>query len=251
MNKLNLPTNWNQVTIKQFIELQEMDYSCSIFMQHINIISILADIDPTDKLIEEMDIVELGQKLSNLQFLTELPIDKINTDILNYKLIDLYKIKLGEFIDVDYYISENPIQNLSKIASILYKKYYTDDFGNIHFEQYDDIDLTSRSLYFESISIGDTFGIINYFGSFKKTIHDSYQNIFNPILNEEELDEEDLEDINVQKEIEREKLQETFSWELILYNLTQGDITKYDTILNLPLIFILNQLSFKKTFNLQ
>jgi hypothetical protein len=57
---------------------------------------------------------------------------------------------------------------------------------------------------------------------------------------EDELDEEDIEAEN------NEKVYRNWVWENILYKLSNGDITKYDTITAMPLIFIFNQLSFMK-----
>jgi len=251
MNKFNLPTNWNGVSIRQFNELREIEDSASPFMKQVLIFSILADIDPDDKLIENMDIVELSNMLSHFNFLMEVPSDKIKTKLNNFKLIDLNNLKLGEFIDLDYYLSQDPIKNLAKIASILYRNYDYDIFNNIKLEDYDNINLDDRNVYFESISINDTFGLINHISEFKLNVYNNYANLFNPILNEDDLDPEDLDDPITQKEIEKEKSQAKWSWEFILHNLSKGDVTKYNDILNLPLIFILNQLSFKKDFALE
>ncbi len=250
MNKLKLPNSWRDISIQQFNEIKEIDDSNTAFMKQILLISILADIDPTDALIEEMDIVELIEILSKLTYLMEFPSTKIQPEINNFKLIDLINLKLGEFIDIDYFISENAIKNLSKIVAILYRNYKYDEFNNIIYEQYDSIDFNSRTAYFESISIDDTFGIINHFLSFKTTIYTNYEKIFNPVIKDEDLDPEDLEDPITQLEIEKEKSQQKWSWEFVLHNLSKGDVTKYNDILNLPLIFVLNQLTFKKGFAL-
>ena len=44
-------------------------------------------------------------------------------------------------------------------------------------------------------------------------------------------------------EKKKEQQKEQFSWEIILHKLSGGDITKEDTILNMPHIRIFNKLS--------
>ena len=46
--------------------------------------------------------------------------------------------------------------------------------------------------------------------------------------------------------MKKEQEMSKWSWEIIINRLAQGDITKYDTILDMPLIFILNQIAFSK-----
>jgi len=126
-----------------------------------------------------------------------------------------------------------------------------DKHGNTIFETYDSINVNIRSDMFYDISINDIFNLINLFNEFKQTIYINYQPLFNPILDDDDLDDEDLTDNEVVKQVQKEKTQNKWSWELILFDLANGDITKYNNILNLPFIMILNMLSVKKTFNLE
>jgi len=48
----------------------------------------------------------------------------------------------------------------------------------------------------------------------------------------------------------REKSIKKFNWELLLYRLSGGDITKYDRILETNYIFVLNHLSMIKELKL-
>ena len=52
-------------------------------------------------------------------------------------------------------------------------------------------------------------------------------------------------------EIKRqEELDKKFRWYSFVYSLADGDITKFDKVLDLNLIFCLNHISFKKTYKL-
>lgn len=52
-------------------------------------------------------------------------------------------------------------------------------------------------------------------------------------------------------EIKRqEELDKKFRWYSFVYSLADGDITKFEKVLDLNLIFCLNHISFKKTYKL-
>jgi hypothetical protein len=71
-----------------------------------------------------------------------------------------------------------------------------------------------------------------------------YENLFNPIFDEDELAEElDEEDI---KEQEQEDKINKWSWEHTLYNLANEDVTKIKDVLELNLVFAFNMLGMKK-----
>jgi hypothetical protein len=71
-----------------------------------------------------------------------------------------------------------------------------------------------------------------------------YENLFNPIFDEEELaeelDEEDIKEQEVEDKINR------WSWEHTLYNLANEDVTKIKDVLELNLVFAFNMLGMKK-----
>jgi hypothetical protein len=67
-----------------------------------------------------------------------------------------------------------------------------------------------------------------------------------PLTNEEkaELDPEEI------KEIEKEQQSAKWSWELMIYSLSKGDITKSDKIGALPLVYVFNVLGMKKELDI-
>jgi hypothetical protein len=250
MKKIKLPNGWNEVTVNQFIDIKNIEVETSNILFNINLLSILTNTLVDDKMWSDLYITELGDLMKNIQWCKTVPSINYKKEINGLKFKDFYTLTLGEYIDIDTFISENCIDNLPKICAILYRNYKYDEYDNLILEPYTNIDIAKRSVLFNDISINDIYGIILDFNRFKEHIIKSFGGIFNPNLDDEDLDDEDLDDIAVQKEIEKEKLQTKWSWEFILYQLSNGDITKYDEILSLPFIFILNQLSFKKSFNL-
>jgi len=247
---IKLPKSWSDITYKQFVNLNDIDKDENIFLQYINMLSILTNTNPTDKIWDELGIEDLKDLIKQINFINHLPDLKLMTEIDNFILINNEKLTLGEYIDLDYYFSENYLLNLPKIAGIYYRQFKHDQFHNIIVEHYDSIDINERALDFSDLPIVQLLPLINYFNDYKQMIFKNLSHLFIQLVDEADLDEQDLTDIETQKEIAKEKSKSEWNWILILHNLSNGDITKYNAILNLPLIFVLNNLSFKKTFNL-
>jgi len=250
MKLINLPNSWEQVTVNQFLDIKNIEVDNSNILFNINLLSILNNTLVSDKIWSELYITELSKLINTINWINTPPTSTYKKEINGLMIKDFYSLTLGEYIDIDYLISEDCFENLPKVCAILYRNYKHDEFGNIILEPYTNINIDKRADFYYDLSINDIYGIISEFNRFKLHIIASYQGIFNPIIDEEDLDEEDLTDITTQKEVEKEKLHNKWSWEFILHSLSNGDITKYDSITDLGFIFVLNQLSFKKAFDL-
>jgi hypothetical protein len=243
-----LPTNWNEVYVDQYLTLKKMDDDeSSFFFRNITILSILTDTLPEDDMWQNMDVYELNTIIKQLKWLRSEPTINFKKQIGEYTCIDINTLSFGEFIDLNYYISNDFFDNFFLFCAVFYRKTKQDEWGNTMFEPYGSYDLNQRAKEFEELYITDVFGLIKYFSDYREFIYKSYENIFQPIIEDEEEVEFDEEE---QKEIEQEKLKEKWSWENLLHKLSNGDITKYDMITSKPFIFILNHLSFLKDNNL-
>jgi hypothetical protein len=241
--------SWTEVSTYQYLELINSFENDSIIEKYIQFLCILSDTE-----IEywyKKDIEEIFNLVKELVFLEKEPESILNKELENFNLIDINKIKLGEFIDIEYYLNNGGISNLHKIATIMYKKFKHDEFGNVILEQYDNINFEKRAEFFLNQPITNIIGIVKYINEFKNTFNNNFKSILEPEINEEDLDPEEELTIEDKKAIEKEKLMKAWTWEFLLNNLTHGDITKYNEVLNLPLIFVFNQLTFKKTFNIE
>jgi hypothetical protein len=250
----NIPKSWGDIKLYQYQELLGIDVDSYESDIDINLeeISILLETTTDDPYISELDIDELINILNKLKWLRTNPPTNFSKEIFNYKIKELNKLTLGEFIDIDHFISTNSINNLHIICSILYKKYKDDEWGNTIEEPYI-YDIYKRAEEFLDLPVNKVFGIIEYFIKYKNDFMDSYSNLFEDsnydvIENEEMFDEEEL--VELKKEIEDEKSKAKFSWDSIIYNLSSGDITKMDAITNLPLIYVFNTLSMKKALDI-
>jgi len=250
--EIKLPKSWDEIYADQWVELKKLDdEESSFFIRKIKILAILTDTLPDDEKWEDLDVEELTKLIDEIKWLKYEPSNEFKKIIDDFTCIDINKLKLGEFIDLEYFFSESYIDNIFKICAILYRKTKKDEWGHLLYEPYHLIDINERSKYFEDLPISYIFGIIKYYLDFKETIISTYQLLFEPIINENEIEEEIIEyDPEEQEQIKKEEILTKWGWENVIYKLSNSDITKYDDITNLPLIFVLNHLSYMKDLNL-
>jgi hypothetical protein len=247
MSKFTLPKSWDEISLQQFIEIKEtVDLQSTDFYKAVEMVSILTETDINDSDIEDMDINEFTKIINELKWFSSQPPLDFKKEISGLQCIEMNTLTLGEFIDLEHYFSESYIKNLPQICAILYRQSKLDDWDNIVIEPYDNINIEERAKLFIDIPISHNYGIIDYYIKFKTMFYNNYRTLFNVQDDEDDEDDEDKNDIELQKEIKREKLVAKWSWENTLDKLTGGDLTKYDDILNLKLIFVFNQMSFTK-----
>jgi len=241
---VNLPRNWNEVSVSQWLELNTIDqleYN-SVFLQTIEALSILSDTDPEE--LEDLDPEELINLARNVSFIQREPSNKPKELIKGLKLKPLDRLTLGEFIDLEHYAVQF-VQNFDILLSILYKRWKTDEWGNLIFEPYS-YSIMSRKLLFHEVSINEVYGAVKNYIDYSNDFKKRYENLFNPIIEEEEteLDEDDL------KAEAEEKVFTKWSWEKLLYDLSNQDLTKIDAVTDLNLIFVFNMLSMVEELQL-
>lgn len=248
--KSRIPSNWDEVYLDQYVELVKInDKDISFYRKQIEVISILLDILPDDDEWDDVDTYDLNEIMRSLKWTSLEPTINYSKVINNYKCIDISNLTFGEFIDIDYLFTEDCIGNINKICAILFRKYKTDEWGNIVYEPYGKYDLDIRKLEFDEQPITSVYGVVKLYRDYKINIQSVYETIFEPVIEDDDEVEEEY-DIEEQKIIEEESLIKHWGWENVIYKLTNGDVTKYDDITNLPLVFILNQLSFIKDMKL-
>lgn len=241
---MNLPRNWNEVTVNQWLELNtidELEYN-SVFLQTIEAISILSDTDPEE--LEDLDPEELINLARKVSFIQREPSNKPKELVKGLKLKPLDRLTLGEFIDLEHYAMQF-VQNFDILLSILYKSWKTDEWGNLIFEPYS-YSLVSRKLLFHDVSINEVYGAVKNYIDYSNDFKKRYENLFNPVIEEEET-ELDEDDIKAEAE---EKVFTKWSWEKLLYDLSNQDLTKIDAVTDLNLIFVFNMLSMVEELQL-
>jgi hypothetical protein len=241
---VNLPRNWNEVNVNQWLELNTIDeeeYN-SVFLQTIEALSILSDTDPEE--LEDLDPEELIDLAKKVSFVKREPSNKPKELVKGLKLKPLDRLTLGEFIDLEHYAMQF-VQNFDILLSILYKRWKTDEWGNLIFEPYT-YSIMSRKDTFQDVSINEVYGAVKNYIDYSNDFKKRYENLFNPVIEEDEteLDEDDL------KAEAEEKVFTKWSWEKLLYDLANQDLTKIDAVTDLNLIFVFNMLSMVEDLQL-
>ena len=241
---MNLPRNWNEVNVNQWLELNTIDddeYN-SVFLQTIEALSILSDTDPEE--LEDLDPEELIDLARKVSFVKREPSNKPKELVKGLKLKPLDRLTLGEFIDLEHYAMQF-VQNFDILLSILYKRWKSDEWGNLIFEPYS-YSIMSRKVLFQDVSINEVYGAVKNYIDYSNDFKKRYENLFNPVIEEDdtELDEDDL------KAEAEEKVFTKWSWEKLLYDLANQDLTKIDAVTDLPLVFVFNMLSMVEELQL-
>jgi hypothetical protein len=242
--------SWSDVKVDQYIEYKELqeDQFESSFDYEVELFQILRD-ENFDFDVEELDVEEFNQIRKSFNFRFNEPSNNIKYNIGLYSYIGMDELSFGNFIDLEYYFTNDLFGFLPNICAILWRKTKEDEWGNAIIEPYSNININNRIEEFKLVPITDVYGVINEYTKFKELFLDTYNLLFEQPLSDEGKFDEYLTDED-KIEIEKEEAMKKWSWESVLYQLADGDITKYDAILGLPLIFVFNQLSFKKSMNL-
>jgi hypothetical protein len=242
---MKLPKSWNEVTVSQWVELNSINPNefNSVFLHTLEAVSILSDTDPEE--LEELTPEQLIDIASKVSFIKREPSNKPKQAVKGFMLKPLDALTLGEFIDLEHYINQN-VKNFTLLLSILYKRWKRDEWGNLVFEPYT-YKLEERTDVFNEVSINEVFGAVNNYALYSNDFKQRYENLFNPVINEDEEVELDPEDIKAEAE---EKVFNKWSWEKLLYDLSNQDLTKIDEVTDLPLVFVFNMLSMVEELQL-
>jgi hypothetical protein len=200
-----------RLTINKWKEVRKFDINMSF--THNRILSILLEIP--DELIltipqetKELVIVFLSTLLHPL----ELLINK-EEEFNGEKYIDLNTITLGDFIDLEIYISDGFEKH---IEDMVFKLYGT----QVREDNY----------------ITEVMGGIYHYLKWRNNLYKSYENLFN--LNNEGYREEEKPNLSID-EIKK-------GWYRIIVNLCNENILKMNMVTGLPLIQAFNWLAFHK-----
>lgn len=256
--------NWSDISISQFIELSNLkqkDFETDIDFQQYQLSVIL------NKSLDEIGDISYEDFPTiygnNTKFLsTQIPTNRskstLNIDLTTFNLIKFNELSVGEFIDLENYISDGYINNLGVICAILYRIYTPPTNPKLYLptcEPYGNW-IFLRSELFLDIPITDVWGTIKSYLEFRDLVFEKYEGLFSST---EEQDEEESELVNElsseEKKIiaEEKKAQETINkwgWDLFIMRIAKYDSTKMDMAINMNFIQALNFLSVKKELNI-
>jgi hypothetical protein len=242
-----LPKKWSNISLEQFIEISQIDKEQGANSYNSELISIVTDM--TYEEVDELDLDDMVQMVADMKWSNTQPSKQYKHELLGMKIKPLSKLCLFEYIDLDYYFNDNYHTNLDKICAILYRQTKVNEWGEVVLETYD-YDINVRAEKFLDLPITEVYGIVSEFLKFRENFLDVYKNLFGEA--EEELTADDKAAMEPEeiKEVEKEVKENKWSWERMIYGLTDGDITKSEAVGALPLTYVFNMLGMKKELDI-
>lgn len=235
------PSSWDDITVDQFMELKSLDYEDQ--RDELTMISILLDIPYSS--LEDLDIMEFQKYTSGLDFVQK-PLNNKPTETIIIKQHQFYKLPftkltLGEFVDLEHYFTNDYIQNLPKILSVLYRRKLRNGNINLFPEEFEPYGswVDYRSNLFLTTPINGVFGIITEYLNYRKNIFEAYSGLFDDPETDEELEEDD-------EQPKEEKKSNKWGWATLIYRVANGNTLDYERATNTNLLLALNMLSLQK-----
>jgi hypothetical protein len=241
MPKPILPKGWKEVSLEQFIELRQLKAEDGAFNHNIDILCALTDAVPDD--FDDLDITEVAEIFKDLQWLYTEP-SKLYTDrIGKFYLKPMTDLTLGEFIDLEHYFTSDYIKYLPNICALLYRIPEIVEDGVVAKWESTDFKTSSRVHYFLEHPITKMYGVLTEYIKFRDNFITSHKNL----MTEQVVDDiDDITDPEEKKEAEREKSSQKWGWEQLIWSMCNGDLTKYDQVINMKLVLVFNFLAMRK-----
>ena len=243
---MHLPKSWSEIDVLQFKEIRELYTITEVFNREIEILAIVADVSSEE--LEDLDIEEVTAMINEIKFVNSEPSKQYKHQVNDYHFKPLDKLTIGEYIDLEFYFSKDYNQHIAHIASIFYRQKSTNEWGVTVFEPYN-FSPRQRFELFEDYSINDIYGIVPEFIAFRENFMETYGNLFH---DDQDSDEEEDKPTTSQesKDLQLKKSELKWGWERLVYSLCNEDLTKFNEVINLPLIMTFNMLAMKKELNI-
>jgi len=245
-----IPNSWDDITVDhyQFILESEFEDDDGFFSKKIKSLEILCGLEEGDELIDNLSLDELKDLISKIEFLNVLP-QKVTSSFNGYTLIDFNKIKVGQYIDIDFWIGDIN-KNLHKIMSALYLKTKVDEWGNTIFEPYE-FDINKRSDEFTVNPMSVTYGAVGSYLQWRERFIEDNKSIFiqekiDDDLDESMLSKDEVEELKMDEE--KEKTKQKYAWPYFIYQLANGDLIKMKSMFDLNMVYVINMFKMTKLF---
>lgn len=246
---MQLPKSWKEIDVYKFKEIRSVFTIENVFEREVEILSIILDV-PLDSL-EDYDISDVSNMMDQITFINSEPSKIFKKEINNFIFKPLQKLTCGEFIDLEHYLSTDYMKNIGHIAAILYKKFKINEWDEVVYEPYN-YSVNQRCEQFDEVCINDIFGIIPEYLNFRTNFLENYNPLFQDTNNEDDDDDDNRPKTSEEKKaIQEEKTAKKWSWENLIYNLCNEDLTKFHEVTNLPLILVFNMLSMRKEISVK
>jgi hypothetical protein len=165
-----IPDNWSDVKIGQFQEFMSVYNSeMEANKKNLELLSIITDTDIEQ--LRKLPFRYIRDIEHNLKGLEQTPNEKfkhkLTIDGIDFGFqVNLHKLTLGEWIDLEHFVGQGVIENLHKICGILYRPIIKAETEIYNYEllDYENVDLDKVSVYFQNnVSVDDVYGIVVFF----------------------------------------------------------------------------------------
>ena len=245
MQKPTLPKGWHQVNLEQFIELRSLQPDDGLFNHNIDILCTLTDSYPED--YDDAELHEVSEWFKDLQWLYSEPNKNHVGQIGKFQIKPMNELTLGEFIDLEYYFTQDYIKNLPNICALLYRIPEIIEDGVVAKWETANFKVSARAHYFLKQPITKTYGILTEYIKFRDQFISSHSNL---MTEDVEDDLTDIDDPEERKEAEKQKASNKWGWEQLIWSMCNGDLTKYDQVINMKLILVFNFLAMRKELDI-
>lgn len=237
-----------KISIRNYMDINGTSFDTTI-QKMVQYISIDTNLDPHIIMKKSSDYLSDAYKKSlwlNEPFKLEDTKDIIDLDGLELYIFDFNKITFGQFIDLEYLI-ENYYDNIHRIIATIYLVSTKEKFKERTFEDYSTINVEERAIYIlDNIYVNDVYFNLEKYLNFRKSFFDHFSNIFNTNddINVDELNEEELK--IYKEELKAAETNKQNVWSEIIEICSNGDLTKYDEVLNTNLFLVFSKLTKAK-----
>ena len=235
------------LTVAQYREIHSEGVE-GLFEKMIHLVSIVQDLDPLDvQYWKPKRLIEAYAEAQKKAALSERYNEKITIEGVELQLLDSSKYTTMQFINLEEYVSQSFDKNIHKIAATIYLNQTKGGIFEDVIEPYRNVNVDYRAELIDHLPVNQIYGACKKYLKFRDSFFDSYELFKDPYadVNVNELTDE--ERIEYENEMKQREKQGDNQWLTLLNILSDGDMTKFDSILDSNLFLTFNQLSYKKS----
>lgn len=234
--------------LKQLIEISTLDQDQfdTPTSYQVECVSIYLEEDP--EVILDWTFERIKAKYDEIQLKINSRVSK-GPDEIKISKISLYPVPfkvltLGAFIDLETYCSD--IKYLANACAVLFrKKLKGKNLEEDKWEEYGDF-LDIRTPYLLELDLNKLMPTYYAYLEWRGMVMQKYQGLFDSYQGEDDPDTDGISRAELEKIKQEEARMKAFSWEKTILKIINGDATKFERALDIPIILALNILAAKK-----
>lgn len=170
MSEFKIPAGWSEVSIGSFQELSEV--STTGIQGAVDRLAILCDCDPEE--LRQLPVDKLGAMAEKVQWAQQLPTEqgykrRFRLDGRDFAMINLDRVTLGEWVDLEQLINDGAQKNLHRVLAILFREVYADEpsIDLVAVKKYDTDEAARNAKVFQSeLDVETVYGACLFFSLF-------------------------------------------------------------------------------------